>query len=161
MPRKRKNTKGQKPRQRKTERKELDPVVRARIVTLRQEGYTERAIEEKTGVKKSTMNRIYKHTIQRSTELQVSVDDPRCYQSRQRPGRPIYPSHKEAERIFEYTVSTLENRRKTAMQLIQELDVKGTKPGKLLSESKFKQIMYDRGYGRKDNVWEQEHIIKD
>ena len=81
-------------------------------------------------------------------DFQIAVDDPLIFNSRARSGRPKYPSEEEAQRIFEYTISTSENRRKTALQIINELQIPGIKKGKLLSISKFQQIMYDRGYGR-------------
>lgn len=60
-------------------------------------------------------------------------------------------------------ISTLENRKKTALQYIKELKLLGTKRDsdgnqKSLSESCFKQIMYDRGFGRGFHCWKLELI---
>ena len=121
MPRKHRQTKGQQPPKRKTERKQLDLVTRGRVITLRKEGYTERAIEQKLGVHRRTVHNIYRHALQQSMEFQIHIDDPQCLQPKPRPDRSIYPSEEEAQRIFEYTISTSENRRKTALQIINEL----------------------------------------
>lgn len=85
--------------------------------------------------------------------FQIAVDDPLVLNSQARSGRPKYPSEEEAQRIFEYTISTPENRPKTALQIINELQIPGIKKGKLLSVFKFQQIMFDRGYGRGFRGW--------
>ena len=69
MSRKHRQIKGQQPPQRKTERKQHDLVTRGRIITLRKEGYTERAIEQKLDVPHKTVHNIYRHALQQSMKF--------------------------------------------------------------------------------------------
>ena len=90
-------------------------------------------------------------------ELGLPYQDPRCYQYKPTPHKKIV-SEEEAERIVEYVMSTPKTRRQSAVQLIKEMDLKGVKTDRygremLMSESCFKQVMYDNGIGRGVAGW--------
>ena len=148
MPIKARRHKGRKAPIRKITRKELDPVKKSAIVILRRMSLTERAVAEQTKIDKSTVHRVYKRTMNNSQEFQIAVDSPNCDQVSPRSDRPRYPFEKDAQELFEYVISTSEIRRMTAVEIINELHFSDQKSRKLLSESKFCQIMYDREYGR-------------
>lgn len=63
MSRKLRHIKGQKISRRKTERKELNSVIKVKIMTLRREDYTQREIQQKINVNRVTINDIYKRTM--------------------------------------------------------------------------------------------------
>ena len=90
-------------------------------------------------------------------ELGLPIIDSRCYEYKPTShAKAVTPE--EVERIVEYVMSTPETRKKSALVLIKEMDLKGLKHDRygremLLSESCFKQIMYDAGYGRGIAGW--------
>ncbi|KAI9796913.1 MAG: hypothetical protein M1835_002754 [Candelina submexicana] len=147
MPRKPpRHTKGQKPRVNKTSRREYNIVEQSRCVAFIQDGCTYRTAEVKTGIPASTIQRIYKRALSRCKELGVSLNDPKVYQNGIGRGRPHMFTEEEADRICERATSTLEERKKTAVEHIQEF-------GLDISESKFKTILYKRGWWRDGGTW--------
>lgn len=87
-------------------------------------------------------------------ELQLSLFDDRVYQYKAHLGRVSCCSDSRAQYIFNYVLSSAENRMKSALKHINDLDLG-------ISESTFKKIMYDRGAGRGSAGWktslDQEH----
>ena len=158
MPRRPRKTKGQQPRKPKTDRHEWEAGQRMTSVILSQKGCSAPEINETLAIPEGTIrsfksryNTKMRRRKQKSSEFSIYVDKPRS-------GRPSYPDDRTKRRIFRHVISTVENRKKTAQEHIQELHLIGTKRKpdgtfKLLSESTFKKIMYDRGYSRGSHCW--------
>ena len=114
-------------------------------------------MEQKTDINRRVVGKMYRRVMNRSMKLQLPLIDSRCYEYKSTPhARAV--TNEEIERIVEYVMSTSENRKKSALVLIQEMDLKGLKHDRYerqlpLSESCFKQIMYDSGYGRGIAGW--------
>ncbi|KAI9711074.1 MAG: hypothetical protein M1812_007268 [Candelaria pacifica] len=154
MPRKPpRHTKGQKPRVNKTSRREYNIVEQSRCVAFIQDGCSYRTAEVKTGIPASTIQRIYKRALRRCKELGVSMNDPKVYQHGNGRGRPHMFTDEEGDRICEQATSTPEERKKTAVEHIQML-------GLDISESKFKTILYKRGWWRDGGTWKTSQTPK-
>ena len=157
---------------RKTDRRCFTIPQQVEVVTLKKHGDTEREVEAKTGINQRNVGRIYRRvmnrlvasmsietprykvslTLDRSMKLELPITDFRCYEYKPTPhARAV--TDEQIERIVEYVMSTSKTRKMTALKLIKEMNLKGLKHDRygrelFLSESCFKQIMYDSGYGR-------------
>lgn len=137
----------------KTTRKETTDVLRMRVVTKRRDGKSLGIIAKETGLPKTTVAKIYRRAMNKSMDLQIHVDDPEIYRNAPGRGRPFHLSDEDGDAIFQHVISTRENREKTAMDHIREMELPGSGNNKFLSESKFNQIMYDRGCHRGSRGW--------
>ena len=90
-------------------------------------------------------------------ELGLSYQNFRCYQYKPISHKKIV-SKEKVERIVKYVMSTLKTRRQSVVQLIKKMNLKNVKIDKyeremLMSESCFKQIMYDNDIERDVADW--------
>lgn len=127
------------------------------MITLKKKGYTDRQIADKLDINQRVINKTYKRVVDRSLKLQVPLNNPRCYEYKITPHAKLV-TQKKAERIVKKIISTTENRRKSAVQHIKEMNLKDLKYDRYgvqqpMSESCFKQLMYDAEYGHDVADW--------
>lgn len=148
MPRKIRKTKApedRKPRQKKTTRRCFSELEKKEIITLRRAGWTERAIEQETGIPQCTVHRIYRRACDASMRMQLSMRSPEILKNPSH-GRPRALSPEEAKDLVQYVVASAERRKMKARELMELMDFP-------YSESLFKQTMYDSGYCRGSAGW--------
>ncbi|CAF9941302.1 MAG: hypothetical protein HETSPECPRED_003044 [Heterodermia speciosa] len=169
MPRKTKRTKRIKnPEQcdqwrvRKTSRKCYTPIQQAEMITLKKKGYTDRQIADKLDINQRVINKTYKRVVDRSLKLQVPLNNPRCYEYKITPHAKLV-TQKKAERIVKKIISTTENRRKSAVQHIKEMNLKDLKYDRygtdLNDEHKRKRLNFALKY--KDFDWKRRCVSSD
>ena len=151
MPRKPRKTKPVKARKRrpapKTERRLVPIVTRVKIVEDKRLGLTDREIGELTGLNHQTVNLVFRRAMNRSCKLCIPLNDMRCYMDDTKAlGRKPVLTDKQEREIVEFVISLKENRKKTAVELINVIRLS-------ISESRFKQAMYNYGYGRGAAGW--------
>lgn len=147
MPRKPQKFRVSKPSIHKTDRREhgLEKrVVGTCLVEIAHNSVTSAAKE--VGIPASTLSKIRKKAVTHAKENDLPLTDPSNYEDNPRSGRSVVLSTSKADQLSSYVVSTQENRDKLAEQHIRELDLN-------IPTSTFKQIMYDRGYGRRLHGW--------
>ena len=107
------------------------------------EGYTKQQTAERTGIKPYTVQRIAARARDRADNLRIPLLDRTNFQDRnENTGASKKLTKEEEDELCDYVISSRENRDKEAIQHIADL-------GLNISDSTFKQIMYDRGYCRR------------
>ena len=153
------HTKGRTPRVPKTLRREWAPTENSAAVNIKEATKCSfREASQQAHIPKSTLNDRYRVSKKRANRLRLPLSHPKVYEDPPRSGRPSWPPEEDAEKIFEYVISTKELRDMTAGQLIASMKLLGTKVNRdgrrqPLSEFAFNKIMYSRGYRRGKGAW--------
>ncbi len=152
MLRKRKNTKGQA----KTEARRVSKSGRKRTIPAKRmlatylyehEGLSVREVAKKTDIRPTTVQDITTKAKSRAENLRIPLLDITNFQDQNaNTGRNKKLTKQEEDELCDYVISSRENRDKEAVQHIAELKLN-------ISDSLFKQIMYDRGYCRRKHGW--------
>ena len=120
------------------------------MITLKKQSMTDRQIAEKTNIDQRVVNKIYKRVVNRSLKLEMPLNDSSCYEYKTTPHAKAV-TKKKAKHIVKKIIATTKNRKKSAIQLIKQLNFKDLKIDRYerqmsMSEFCFKQIMYDVEY---------------
>ncbi|KAI9712982.1 MAG: hypothetical protein M1812_006730 [Candelaria pacifica] len=106
---------------------------------------TYRDVSARVKIPHKTIQRFYRRALNQSMELELPMTDERVFKST-RSGPQKKLSEEQEDRICARAIDDQESCMKTALEHIREQELK-------ISESKFKDIMYQRGYGRGSAGW--------
>lgn len=145
MPRIQRDTKGRQPRANKTSRKETTVPERIYIATLcEKSGKSTREVAKETGIPQSTVTRIAKAARDGAFKQHLPLQSIENFASKHRSGRPQLLSESEKDKIAEKVVENRDSRELQANAILKELNLQ-------ISPSTLQQLLYDRGYARRDS----------
>ena len=146
MPRKHRNTKGQKPRVNKTSRKETTIEQRVAMVA-KSDFLAVKEVSENMDIPHDTVKRVIAKARNHARENRLPLTDRSNYEDKPHTGQPKKLTTEQEDWICNWiTKEDTDHRDLLPEQIISKLNLD-------ISESTLQQLMYDRGYSRKRCGW--------
>ncbi|KAG8534360.1 uncharacterized protein KY384_001204 [Bacidia gigantensis] len=156
--------KPKKPQTFKTPRRQYKPTAVAAALALHAEGITQEKSGKLVGMDQTAFSRINKRVRERAKEEGIEwgpaiyQEHPEIFEPKPRPGRRLFFSEEEVDKIFDWVIGSPERRKMPTSDIIKQLNVEGSAcyddgTKKPISQSRFNDIMYKKGYRREKGEW--------